>query len=69
MDGDVEEEDDVIKTREVPDSDKCKDCGLRGSLISIFNPGEAANQAERVRDRRVSPLECVEIKSRGRFNF
>ena len=62
MDGDVEEEDDVIKTREVPDSDKCKDCGLRGSLISLFNPGEGANQAEIVRDCRVSPVEWEEIK-------
>ncbi len=62
IEGDDEEEDDFIKIREVPDSDKCKDCGLRGSLISLFNPGEGANQAEIVRDRRVSPVEWEEIK-------
>ena len=62
IEGDDEEEYDVIKIREVPDSDKCKDCGLRGSLISLFNPGEGANQAEIVRDYRVSLVEWEEIK-------
>ena len=33
-----------------------------GSLISLFSPGEGANQAEIVRDCRVSPVEWEEIK-------
>ena len=56
-----DDEEDVI-VRSIPDNEQCEDCGLRGSLISLFNPGEGASQAEIVRDSRVSPLEWEEAK-------
>ena len=62
LDGDDDEDDEVIKIRAIPADVLCKDCGLRGSQITLYNPGEGANQAEIVRDSRVSPVEWEEIK-------
>ena len=60
LDSDDDEEDVIV--RAIPDEEQCKDCGLMGSLIKLFNPGEGASQAEMVRDSRVSPLEWEEAK-------
>lgn len=62
LDGDDDEDDDVIKIRALPAGVLCKDCCLRGSQITLYNPGEGASQAEIVRDSRVSPVEWEDVK-------
>ena len=59
---DIDDDEEDVVVRAIPNEEQCEDCGLRGSLISLFNPGEGASQAELVRDSRVSPLEWEEAK-------